>query len=1090
MYYTLKCDPQTTQDGFACGEWDYLTYNFIYDHTGLLDSNLITHPEFYIGTETPDEFAYQSNPLFNYLQSYEYFTVIDSVVGEEQFEIGDGLSQSSALFGFDSQEIRCQYLWTADEISSAGLTESEINRMAVETAAGQSSTTHVIIRMSNYPNDTLMGLMDVEMEMVFNQSVVLDPEELHFFDFTTPFQWDGSSSVLIEFVTSESSAGIDVLSDTIDSNMAWNAIGPDGYIGFTNGQFLKIPVDGEDFGDEITISLWAYGDPAALPDNTYLLEAVDATGDRSLNVHFPWSDGRIYWDAGAGTGYDRIDKAASPTLYSGTWNHWTFTKNATTGIMNIYLNGELWHTGENKDRSIGELHSFHVGKGAISNNGYPGFLDEFMVWSKELDAATISEWMHKTPDPTHPNYSNLSLYYDFNSSTTVSDLSENSMDAIIFGAPLFQNYDGEFLNKNPIQLNHRPKVVFASGEYLSHLDSILVVDTVPQQPISVVSYEVTNQVLQQTESNWYWPEGCSYWIAPDGTLSDSLCFAAENTLINSEVEYYGPAYEVIDRWEIGRFITPYGINLDLGPEGFTWIYDVTDYAHLLHDTVDLEMGNQQELIDVQFKMITGTPPRDVLQINKVWGDMASHSYANLDNDIVLSATDVTLLPQTQGLLLKTRLTGHGHNSNTGNYPHCCEWKDNTHYLFVNGNQVENWHIWQTHDCALNPVFPQGGTWPGAREGWCPGDLVKENNFDLSQYISGSSINLDYDITPVPSNNQGMGGGNYVVSMHLFQYGAPNYTVDAEIYDVLNPTKLQYYSRHNPICNEPRIVIRNAGSDPLTSVTLMYGVSGGETLTYDWTGNLGTLESETVTLPVTSTEFWDGDDNHVFEVSISEPNGTSDEYANNNTYNSPFNMPNDYPFDVIVWFKTNNIPNQNSYTIKDINGEIVFERNDLDAQTIYRDTMDLEPGCYTFEFLDTGNDGLSYWANTAQGSGYLRFKENGGPLIESVEADFGRSVVRAFSVGDVTSIYENSDSKPAISVYPNPGNGEINVEISSFNGQCKLEVYNSLGSRILTEKIAINDHLLHRFDLRSHPPGVYLVKIFNEDFGLTERIVIQ
>ena len=35
MYYTLKCDAATTQDQFDCGEWDYLTYSFVYDHMGF-----------------------------------------------------------------------------------------------------------------------------------------------------------------------------------------------------------------------------------------------------------------------------------------------------------------------------------------------------------------------------------------------------------------------------------------------------------------------------------------------------------------------------------------------------------------------------------------------------------------------------------------------------------------------------------------------------------------------------------------------------------------------------------------------------------------------------------------------------------------------------------------------------------------------------------------------------------------------------------------------------------------------------------------------------------------------------------------------
>ena len=35
MYYTLKCDAATTQDGYACGEWDYTTYTNLYQHENV-----------------------------------------------------------------------------------------------------------------------------------------------------------------------------------------------------------------------------------------------------------------------------------------------------------------------------------------------------------------------------------------------------------------------------------------------------------------------------------------------------------------------------------------------------------------------------------------------------------------------------------------------------------------------------------------------------------------------------------------------------------------------------------------------------------------------------------------------------------------------------------------------------------------------------------------------------------------------------------------------------------------------------------------------------------------------------------------------
>ena len=93
---------------------------------------------------------------------------------------------------------------------------------------------------------------------------------------------------------------------------------------------------------------------------------------------------------------------------------------------------------------------------------------------------------------------------------------------------------------------------------------------------------------------------------------------------------------------------------------------------------------------------------------------------------------------------------------------------------VNGETIADWHIFQYHDCGLNPVYPQGGTWPGAREGWCPGDVVIDHDFEITQFVTGDEVTLDYGITPVPPDNLGMGNGNYVIAMHLVQYDESNF----------------------------------------------------------------------------------------------------------------------------------------------------------------------------------------------------------------------------------------------------------------------------------------------------------------------------
>ena len=76
MYYTLKCDAATTQDGYACGEWDYTTYTNLYQHEN------VGSPYYYLGNTNPDTIFYVSNPIYDYNQSYQYFPVYDVTTSE------------------------------------------------------------------------------------------------------------------------------------------------------------------------------------------------------------------------------------------------------------------------------------------------------------------------------------------------------------------------------------------------------------------------------------------------------------------------------------------------------------------------------------------------------------------------------------------------------------------------------------------------------------------------------------------------------------------------------------------------------------------------------------------------------------------------------------------------------------------------------------------------------------------------------------------------------------------------------------------------------------------------------------------------
>ena len=141
------------------------------------------------------------------------------------------------------------------------------------------------------------------------------------------------------------------------------------------------------------------------------------------------------------------------------------------------------------------------------------------------------------------------------------------------------------------------------------------------------------------------------------------------------------------------------------------------------------------------------------------------------------------------------------------------------------------------ECADNALYPQGGTWIYDRAGWCPGAVVDTKNFELTPLVEGQDeFSVDYDITYDPD-------GNYRFEGQVVAYGAPNMSYDVEISQILAPSDDKLESRWNPICESPKVRIRNNGSETLTSCVFSYGVSGGAQVTYEWTGELGFLETK-------------------------------------------------------------------------------------------------------------------------------------------------------------------------------------------------------------------------------------------------------
>lgn len=146
--------------------------------------------------------------------------------------------------------------------------------------------------------------------------------------------------------------------------------------------------------DTVSIEFWANGG-SNLNANTSIIGAYgDAKNKRILNIHFPWVK-NIYWDAGNINSFDRINKGIKARDYRNTWNHWVFTKNAKTGIMSIFRNGEVWHTGQGKNISLAAIETFIIGSFNSKQYYWAGSLAEFRIWNIALEQNQIQTNMHR-----------------------------------------------------------------------------------------------------------------------------------------------------------------------------------------------------------------------------------------------------------------------------------------------------------------------------------------------------------------------------------------------------------------------------------------------------------------------------------------------------------------------------------------------------------------------------------------------------------------------------------------------------------------------------------------------------------------------
>jgi len=1101
LLYTLKCDPKTPWDKYNCGEWDYLTYNIINQKTGLFDSTKMSMKQYSLGSlNNPDTIYYTTNHPYSKYYKKIVNTQITNQTNPQIFEVvNSGLNGS-----IPDSIVKMQILFPTKYLRDLGMNSGNIYSITFYALSKGLKLNNFTIRLKNTTKTTLDGFDNYELETYYSHNIVSDPSGTNIIVLDTPFKWNKFQGILFELSYEKASNDPLIISGNINQTtlpslyssnvstyLSLDGISDQIYINNISelSETDQFTIEGFASSDN-----WQSGSAIFSIPNSISLELGDNPGEFRCYVMNP----------------DNTFSLAKSTATIGNWFHFAFVYNGKQvnyiDRIKLYINGTLAtmdNYGRIPEKTASSKSPFYISP-INKNHLFAGAIDELRIWGLALDEQTIIDWYGQLLNNTHPYYTSLIAYYPLNenSGTIAKDNGPFGYDAKFIGVPEWKQTTPSEIYFGAVPSEFYPQIKLLQGDITIHQNVQIDSTIVPAPNISIVKWKVADHIPIIDSIIYAYQPGYYFTYDTAGVKIDSTLYKYTDYILNPTIDnfYFSEPYPVTHPYEIGRFITPYGIGLDLGTNGFTWVYDVTDYEPLLHDTVQLSAGNLQELIDMKFLFIKGTPPRDVKNIYQIWGPMDSYLYKDLSNDTKISRTLVETIANNQSQFkVKTRITGHGHNSNDGNYPHCCEWKDNTHYLYVEDSLIANWHIFQYNDCALNPVFPQGGTWPGAREGWCPGDVVKDNDFEatdiIKKYLPNSNefskinIPIDYDITKVPENNQGMGNGNYVMNFDLIQYGPNNFNNDVEIYDVVSPNSFDYFSRVNPICADPKIIIKNNTEKALTSLDFTYYVKGGIEQNYHWTGSIASQQKAEVVLPVPNSDFWLGDGTSIFHIEANNPNGSPDDYPDNNVSENHFNMPDLYTNKVVLHFKTNLRPGDFSLILKDLEGNSILSLTNLQPNTLYRKELELSQGCYTLEVTDINNYGLSYWALPNQGDGYLKLTDENDGALKVFNPDFGHGVNYSFYYGSYSLVQEpNLDG--SIYIYPNPANTLLNISVNNQSNKIQLRVIDLNGKVVIAKSDNVQQGSLYQLNIAGLQSGVYILEVINGKEIYHKKFVIQ
>lgn len=267
--------------------------------------------------------------------------------------------------------------------------------------------------------------------------------------------------------------------------------------------------------------------------------------------------------------------------------------------------------------------------------------------------------------------------------------------------------------------------------------------------------------------------------------------------------------------------------------------------------------------------------------------------------------------------------------------------------------------------------------------------------------------------------------------------------------------------------ELSVTIQNMGFDELTSCTFTVYDGATELLTFTWTGSLGIYEMEEINLGSIVLP----DDDSDIEIKIT----SADDNTLNNSVTTTITYEDNITTTIHLTVLTDAYPTQNRWEIIDEStGDQILEdgpyNNGQKNEIVFDEDIILPgEGCYTFNFFDTGGDGLT-------GAAYYKLYDATGDQFATGTENIDLKKSDALKVTGGTSI-ETLNTLNALVISPNPVTSVFSINFTlTATEEININIVDMLGREIKSISNSTLTAGAHTFsiDASSIESGIYFI----------------